>query len=201
MAIRAYMMRHGETVANTRQILLGREDSPFTEAGWRQPGHVAEHLRGCSLACVYCSPIARARRTADLVLETLGGAVDLEIEAALAEIDAGAFTGFTFEQVRARVPRDAIVGAFRYPGGEAWRDVQRRAVEFVFGLESRHAGDAVLLVTHAGVIAALVAEYLGEPIERYIRTRFGHDFLGELTIEGGTFTRYEKITGTVDLWF
>jgi broad specificity phosphatase PhoE len=68
-------------------------------------------------------------------------------------------------------------------------------------LESRHAGDAVLLVTHAGVIAALVAEYLGEPIERYIRTRFGHDFLGQLMVEAGRFTSYEKITGTVDLWF
>jgi broad specificity phosphatase PhoE len=201
MAMVAYMMRHGETVANTQQILLGREDSPFTEAGSSQPGRVAQHLRSRSLACVYCSPMARARRTADLVLEVLGEALPLEIDAALAEIDAGEFTGYTFEQVRARVPPDAVVGAFRYPGGESWRDVQRRAVEFVFGLESRHAGDAVLLVTHAGVIAALVAEYLGEPIERYIRSRFGHDFLGQLTVEAGRFTSYEKITGTVDLWF
>jgi broad specificity phosphatase PhoE len=67
-------------------------------------------------------------------------------------------------------------------------------------LEKRHPEKSVLLVTHAGVIAGLVAEYLGEPIEDFIRTRFGHDYLGRLTIAGGVFTSYAKIVGTVDSW-
>jgi len=73
-------------------------------------------------------------------------------------------------------------------------------VEFVYRLEARHADDAVLLVTHAGVIAGLVAEYLGEPIEEYVRTRFGHDFLGRIDLENGKLTGYEKVAGTVDRW-
>lgn len=197
----AYVMRHGETVANTRRVLLGRGDSPFTAAGWRQPLAVARHLEGCALACVYTSPMARARRTADLVLDTLQRPIRLEVEAALAEIDAGEFAGLRFEEVRVRVPEDAVLGEFRYPGGESWGDVQVRAVKFVSGLEASHAGEAVLLVTHAGVIASLVAEYVGEPIEKYIRTRFGHDFLGRLAVEAGKIVAYEKLTGTVDTWF
>ncbi len=194
-------MRHGETEANVRSVLLGRADSPFTEAGWVQPVEVARHLNGAELDHIYVSPMARTQRTADLVRETLDRPIPMVTAEALAEIDAGEFTGLTFEQVYERLPADAVLGHFRYPGGESWREVQTRAVDFVLGLEDRHADESVLLVTHAGVIAGLVAAYVGEPIERYIRTRFGHDYLGRLTIESGEFHRYDKVTGTVDKWF
>jgi broad specificity phosphatase PhoE len=200
MAVEIYVMRHGETEGNVRQILIGREDSPFTESGWQQPVEVARHLVGRALACIYSSPMDRAQRTAALVQETLDRPVPIELETAIAEIDAGEFTGLSFPEVWSRLPDDAILGQFSYPGGESWRDVQERAVKFVYGLEARHAGAAVLLVTHAGVIAGLVAEYLGEPIEEYVRTRFGHDFLGRIALEGGRLTGYERIAGTVDRW-
>ncbi len=200
MALQVYLMRHGETEANVRQILLGRGDSPFTDAGWGQPGEVASHLRTRRLDHIYVSPMSRARRTAELVLETLARPIPLSFEAAIAEIDAGEYTGLTFQEVRRRVPAAARVGEFRYPGGESWQDVQDRALDFVLGLEGRHNGDAVLLVTHAGVIASLVAAFVGEPVRRYIRVRFGHDFLGRLTIASGAIVGYEKLAGTVDTW-
>ena len=200
MAVDIYLMRHGETEGNVGQVLIGREDSPFTSAGWQQPVEVARHLDHQPLVCIYASPMARTQRTAKLVLETLGRSVAIQTEWAIAEIDAGEFTGLTFSQVRDRLSDDAVLGDFRYPGGESWGDVQQRAVRFVRGLEERHAGGSVLLVTHAGVIAGVVAEYVGEPIERYIRTRFGHDYLGRLSIAGGVFVSYEKIVGTVDSW-
>jgi len=162
---------------------------------------VARHLDGTELDRVYVSPMARTQRTADLVLETLDRPIPVETVEALAEIDAGKFTGLTFQQVYERLPSDAVLGHFRYPGGESWQEVQTRAVDFVLGLEDDHADDSVLLITHAGVIAGLVAAYVGEPIERFIRTRFGHDFLGRLTIHSGEFRQYDKLTGTVDTWF
>jgi broad specificity phosphatase PhoE len=200
MSVDIYLMRHGETEANVAEILLGREDSPFTDAGWRQPIEVARQLDKRPLACIYASPMERTLRTARLVQEALGWSIEVKTETALAEIDAGEFTGLTFAQVRAQLSENAILGQFRYPGGESWAEVQRRAVEFSRGLEKRHPEKSVLLVTHAGVIAGLVAEYLGEPIEDFIRTRFGHDYLGRLTIAGGVFTSYAKIVGTVDSW-
>ncbi|MGD2216937.1 MAG: histidine phosphatase family protein [Gemmatimonadales bacterium] len=200
MAVQIYVMRHGETEANVRQVLIGRADSPFTECGWQQPVEVARHLVGRDLSRIYSSPMDRAQRTAALVQETLDRPVPIELESAIAEIDAGEFTGLSFLEVWSQLPADAKLGEFHYPGGESWSDVQDRAVEFVYKLEARHGDDEVLLVTHAGVIAGLVAAYLGEPIEQYIRTRFGHDFLGRIALEGGTLTGYEKIAGTVDRW-
>lgn len=201
MGLDVYVMRHGETEANVREVLAGRGDSPFTAAGRDHPGAVAQHLVDVPLACVYTSPMERARRTARLVIERLGRDVPVRTEDAIAEIDAGEFTGLSFDEVRRRVPRGAVLGRFRYPGGESWRDVQLRALRFVLGLEERHEGGAaVLVVTHAGVIAALVADYLDEPIQRYIRTRFGHDFLGRLKLESGSIVEYQRVVGTVDSW-
>ena len=122
MSLHTYIMRHGETEANVQEVLLGRDDSPFTEAGWRHPVEVAQRLDGVELDRVYASPMARTQRTAALVLETLGRPVPLETEAALAEIDAGEFTGLTFQQVRQRIPVTAVLGQFRYPGGESCQD-------------------------------------------------------------------------------
>lgn len=200
MATDVYLMRHAETEANVRQILLGREDSPFTVAGEQQPVEVARHLRDRALAYIYTSPMERAQRTAALVVATLGRPIPIETEWAIAEIDAGEYTGRTFAEVRQLIGRHVVLGEFRYPDGESWPEVQERAVEFVLGLEARHRDAAVLLVTHAGVIAGLVADYLGEPIESYVLTRFGHDFLGRLEIADGAIVGYEKLMGTVDSW-
>lgn len=200
-AVDVYVMRHGETEANVQRVLSGRGDSPFTDRGRRQPLKVARHLASRPLACIYSSPVARARRTADLVRDALGAEITLTVEPAIAEIDAGAYTGLTFQEVRRRARATGErIPDLRYPGGESWSDVQARAVSFVSRLEERHPGDAVLLVTHAGVIAGLVAHCLGEPIAEFIRRRFGHDFLGRLRVTGGAIAEYEKVTGTVDDW-
>ena len=75
------------------------------------------------------------------------------------------------------------------------------AVEFVSCLEAAHRSDAVLLVTHAGVIAGLVAHVIDEAIERFIHTRFGHDYLGRLLVQDGSIVDYARLAGTVDSWF
>lgn len=196
-----YLARHGEVEANVLEVLVGRGDSPFTPAGLRQPAALASALSGVALARVYTSPVRRARESAARLLEALDHAAPLEETWAIAEIDAGEFEGLRFEDVRARIRDFGRTEDFTYPGGESWGDVQRRALDFVRGLERAHPGGAVLLVTHAGVIASLVAHHLSEPVGRYVRVRFGHDFLGRLRVEGGRIAGYERVQGTVDRWF
>ena len=201
MAVEVYLMRHGETEANVREVLIGRGDSPFTDAGRRHPLEVARHLEALSFTCVYTSPMARTHKTAAILLRVLDRVVPVRQEIAIAEIDAGEYEGLTFQEVRERVAGDRRLGEFRYPGGESWRDVQSRAVGFVTRLNARHESEAVLVVTHAGVIAGLVAHVLDEPIELFIRTRFDHDFLGRLRVENGAIVDYERLAGNVGTWF
>lgn len=195
-----YLVRHGEVEANVGRVLVGRGDSPFTPAGVRHPLALARALSNVTLAAVYTSPMRRSRESAERILEALARRVPLSESWAIAEIDAGELEGLRFEEVRERAPDFGRSDDFRYPGGESWGDVQRRALEFVTGLERAHPGASVLLVTHAGVIASLVAHYLGEPVGLYVRVRFGHDFVGRLRVQGGLLVDYARLEGTVDRW-
>ncbi|MGE5385237.1 MAG: histidine phosphatase family protein, partial [Betaproteobacteria bacterium] len=54
------------------------------------------------------------------------------------------------------------------PGGESGAMVQARALEFLNGL----AGPEAVLVTHAGVMRALLAYWLDFPSSRWLELRF-----------------------------
>ncbi len=62
----------------------------------------------------------------------------------------------------------ADVAGFAPPGGECGMAVQARALAFVAGLTMPEA----VLVTHAGVMRALLAHWLGLPASRWLELRF-----------------------------
>jgi len=51
----------------------------------------------------------------------------------------------------------------RFPGGESYADLRGRALEVAGELRARHSGATVAVVTHAGVVRAIVADALGMP--------------------------------------
>lgn len=70
------------------------------------------------------------------------------------------------------------------PGGESFQDLYRRASAFYTDCAERHSGQTVLVVTHAGVIRALLAHALKLPLENV--PGFHLDFGGvtKLTVSG-----------------
>ena len=70
------------------------------------------------------------------------------------------------------------------PGGESFQDLYRRATAFYTDCAERHPGQTVLVVTHAGVIRALLAHALKLPLENV--PGFHLDFGGvtKLTVSG-----------------
>ena len=66
-----YIIRHGQTAKNKENVLQGRSDTPLNETGIRQAQEAAEWFRaqGIRLDVVYSSPLQRAVRTAEIILE------------------------------------------------------------------------------------------------------------------------------------
>ncbi len=150
------MIRHGRTAWNGEGRMTGRADIPLTDqgraalAGCRPPGA----LDGASW---HVSPLLRARQTAAIIS---GGAVDIEIEARLIEMDFGAYEGHTLEELRA--DPDAGMAAneargldFLPPGGESPRMVQSRLAPFL--AELGRTGGRHIAVAHKSVIRAIFA--------------------------------------------
>ena len=61
------MVRHGQTAANSRQLLQGRSDYPLNETGREQAAAAAEMLSGIRFSKVYSSPLVRAVQTARII--------------------------------------------------------------------------------------------------------------------------------------
>jgi probable phosphoglycerate mutase len=135
-------------------------------AGEEQAARVAARLRDVPIAAVYTSPLERARETAEHIAR--GRALRVEPLEAVAEIDFGVWTGRTLEELAA-VPAWRRFNSFRsgtrVPDGELIVEVQARAVAGLTSLRERHAGRTVAVVSHADVIRAALAYYLGTPLD------------------------------------
>ena len=150
-----YMIRHGQTELNNRQVLQGRSDHPLNETGIRQAREAAERLKGISFSAVYTSPLCRAIQTAEIIAPALAPVVDDR----LIEMDYGPYEGADLTHLPPEVLsffRDFV----HHPapdGMEALSAVVSRAGAF---LEARCRTEGnILISTHAIAMKGML-EYL-----------------------------------------
>ena len=158
---RSVLCRHGETEASARGRFCGALDVGLSPAGRNEAALLAAGVDAGS--ALYSSPARRALETADPIGKRLG--LEPTIEPRIRELGFGEVDGLPYEQVAALRPElyDEWLRAptrVRFPGGECYADLRARAVEAVSEVVSRHEGETVLIVTHAGVIRALLAVWL-----------------------------------------
>jgi broad specificity phosphatase PhoE len=88
--------RHGQNLANVTRTLSHRTyDGDLTDLGRRQAQALADQLRGFvddPIRLLVCSPLRRARQTAEIVASTLGLEVAMELEE-LREVNVGVLDG------------------------------------------------------------------------------------------------------------
>lgn len=149
------VVRHGRTGANAAGLLLGRRLDPgLDELGRRQAEALRTVVSGA--ARVICSPLRRARETAD----ALG--LPVEIDERWVEIDYGSLDGVPL----AEVPR-ATWAAWRADidfvpgGGESLASVGERVRAAAADVLEEARGEDIVVVTHVSPIKAAVAWALG----------------------------------------
>ncbi|MDT7834241.1 histidine phosphatase family protein [Aquabacterium sp. OR-4] len=156
---RLIAIRHGETAWNVERRLQGQLDIPLNALGQRQAASLAEALRDEGLQAVVASDLGRAWQTAQALAAPLG--LPVAAEPGLRERAFGAMEGHTYEDIEARWPdwsarwkaRDA---GFAAPeGGESLTGFYARCVAAVERVALAHAGQAVALVCHGGVLDCL----------------------------------------------
>lgn len=157
------LIRHGETPWNRAGRWQGHADPDLTEEGLAQALRLAAELAAEHAARpwtrLYASDLARARNTAAPVGERLG--LPLVVDARLRELDVGRWSGLTRGEIESR---DAeLLHAFergepgvRPGGGETRIEIRERSHAFLCEIAARESGERILVVTHLGVIRALV---------------------------------------------
>ena len=164
------LIRHGETAWNRQKIFRGTCDVPLNENGLRQARLLAAALRERRVDAAYTSPLARARQTAEAVLD--GRGVRAVVDERLSDFCYGDWTGLRESEVAERWPREFELWSgrpheLRVPGGSMLQEVLDRAFEAMEEAADRHEGRTVALFAHRVVNKLLVLAALGLGLDRF----------------------------------
>lgn len=175
-----YLVRHGETEWNQKNLVQGHTDIPIAEAGKKQARERAASFKEISFDHVVSSDLTRAKETASILSE--GRSLTIHTSSSLREQSWGSWEGHSFDKLREMFGTgfNSYSGnnPHAVPGVESHREVALRVKPFLKELASNYPGNNILVVTHGGVLKGLIF-HLG------IEELFGRHFdnLGFIKIE------------------
>lgn len=156
------LVRHGQTPWNAAGRWQGHGDPGLSPEGRQQALALARTISAGEDAVwtgVIASDLQRARETAEAIASALGLSVGTDPR--LRELDVGAWSGLTRPEIEARDPQalrefESGEPSVRPGGGESRIEIRERALAFVRDLARDRSGERLIVVTHLGVIRALV---------------------------------------------
>ncbi|HEY0641310.1 MAG TPA: histidine phosphatase family protein [Pseudonocardiaceae bacterium] len=165
---RLVLWRHGETDHNASRRMQGQLDSVLTALGEAQARRAAPLLAAMRPDLLLSSDLGRATATMAPLAECTGLLV--RTDERLRETHLGQWQGLTHDDVDERWPgaRQAwrLDAGWSPPGGENRLQVAARAGAVVAELDATDATD-VIVCTHGGLIASLVASLLALPVDNW----------------------------------
>jgi probable phosphoglycerate mutase len=183
-----YLVRHGETDSNVREILHGSTDVPLNSLGISQADLIAYRLQQLDrLDQLYTSPLQRARRTAEAIARKTG--LPVQVHPGLAEMHFGSAEGAHFHEIPDRFP--AEFSRFldyddldvRYPDGESRGEFLDRVRRTLDEIVAKHTSEHIVVVAHGGFIAAALGLILEEQPGDWRRYSIANCSLTHLTYE------------------
>ena len=174
--MKIYLVRHGETDWNQAGLLQGQTDIDLNAQGFAQAAEAAERLREVPFEIAFCSPLIRARHTAETIVGDRK--ITLTADERLRELDVGPWDG-----VDIRTIKDAASQPFTNPGSyippegaESFAQLYKRSGEFVdqvlLPLEGTY--ETVLVVAHGGVNRSILNPVLNIPVDDFWRMHMGN---------------------------
>jgi broad specificity phosphatase PhoE len=182
------LVRHGETDWNREPArCLGWAEIGLNETGRAQVRARAQTLAGRGIEVIVTSHLLRARETADLMRQELGGELPLIVDPRLAETHRGEWETQLFKDIVAEEPETwrryrEHPETFRFPGGESLADQQVRVLACL--RDCAADGRTALLVTHGGSIRLVRCFLEGFGIEAFHETRTSNGSVDEVATGG-----------------
>lgn len=193
-----HLVRHGHHPLIGQKLCGRREGVTLDDEGVGQMRGIASAFRDRSVATLQCSPQPRARRSAEIVAEVL--ALDIEEVGAADELEFGEWSGLSFTSLdddpRWRQWNEHRCST-RPPGGESMREVQQRLTAHLEALARSQETGAVLIVSHAEPIRAVVLGCLGLPLGRYAEIEVEPASISTIEVAGDR-KRVLRINGRSD---
>ncbi len=166
-----YIIRHGKTDWNVAKKLQGWTDIPLNEQGISMAREAAKENKEIDFDICFCSPLTRARQTAELFLE--GKDTPIIIDERIKEMGFGEYEGITNYFEDSSCPVNVFfTDPKNYKGsknGESTKDLLARTKDF---LEDKvypllKEGKNVLIVGHGAANSSIICNYLNRDVDDF----------------------------------
>lgn len=191
--MKIYLTRHGETIWNTEYKMQGWKNSDLTSKGINNAKKLGKHLTNINFDYVYCSPLGRAKETANLILENRN--ISIIYDNDLKEMNFGALEGMSNSEVDL-LYADQKFNFLNQPhlyetiGGESFEVLLIRVNNWLNKIKNDHINDTILVVTHTCIIKAIYSILKNLPIEKFWSLPYVYDTsltILEITEDGFSF--------------
>ncbi|HPA35324.1 MAG TPA: histidine phosphatase family protein [Chitinophagales bacterium] len=186
-----YIIRHGQTDFNVKQVVQGRGvNSDLNETGRRQAQAFFDKYHPVDFDVVYTSKLKRTHQT---VAHFISKNIPHEIRENIDEIDWGIFEGVEHDKSLQKEYYDIIESwakgnlTIKIEGGESAQDLADRLIPFVEEIkQSEH--QSVLVCTHGRTLRVLMCLLLEKPVSAM--DEFDHQNTGlyVLRFDGNKFS-------------
>lgn len=211
MTTKVIIVRHGQSNFNSLQKIQGRSDlSVITEKGRQDALKVGQSLAEIKIDAFYCSPLQRAKVTAEVIQAQLKNPITLQITDRLLEVNLPIWENFTKQEVQKDFPEEYrlwkeqpdlfkidLAGKEYYP----IIDLYQQAKDFWSYILDKNKGQTVLVVAHNGINRCLIMAAGGIPISHYHRIQQSNCAINVLNFAGSLDqgVQFESINQTAHL--
>ena len=164
------LIRHGRADYKAGHLYGWTPGVRLSAEGREEVKRLAERLEGVRLNAMYTSPLERCAETAEVILQ--GRRLEATTLEGLGEVRYGKWQGKSYRTLmKTKLWRtiQLVPSQATFPGGESLLELQRRGVESIEAIRARHKRGVVAVVSHADMIKAIVAHYLGLHLDLFQR--------------------------------
>ena len=156
--MKLYVVRHGETMENANNCLVGRINSSLTSKGKEQAKQVSNYFKDKKIDLIVSSPLDRCKETAQIISNN----TPIIYSDKLLGRDHGEFTG---------KPRNSINfdeywnynKNIQYEKAESVKDLYNRVATLIEELKEKYKDKNIIIVTHSGIMRVLYYYFKGIP--------------------------------------
>lgn len=164
MAIKLFLVRHGQTQWNLEGKYQGITNTKLTKLGIKQAILAAKYLSKVKFSGFYSSPLGRTIETAEIFKKILK--MDYIVKENLKEMNFGKWEGLIFNEIISKYGEDFqnwLKNPFENAPtqGEDFNSLIERGNKEIHSILNEHNDDDnVLIITHGGFIVAMLVYWL-----------------------------------------
>ncbi len=195
MTTRVIIVRHGQSTYNAQKIIQGRCDkSVLTDQGIADAQKVGQALSEIKIDAFYCSPLQRAKQTAEIIHRSLSNPPALQSTEKLLEVDLPLWAEMKKDEVMSTFAEDyrqwknhpqdfkmSLEGKEHYPVPSLYQQAQDFWQETI----AKHQEQTVLITAHNGINRCLIMSAIGISIDRYHSIQQSNCCINILNFTGG----------------